>query len=133
MPRRSKQVSRAPVLEWIAAGIGLVMILFVFAVIAREAITAETTQLPAIEVQVRRILPSTNGFVVEFEAVNRSSGTAAAVEIEGRLGSESDPVETSSAVLDYVAGNAIAGGGLFFRRDPRKYPLEVRALGFQIP
>jgi len=130
MSRTTTKASRTPALEWLAAALGLAALLFVFAVIGREAILAETAQLPAIEVQARRVLPVPGGFVVEFEALNRSNGTAAAVTIEGVLG---DEVETSTATLDYVAGNASAKGGLFFTQDPRKHPVALRALGFQTP
>ena len=133
MAQARKQPPQTPALEWIAAGIGLALLLFVAVVIGRDALFAKASQLPAIEVRVVRVVPAPAGLVVEFEAENRASGTAAAVEIEGRLGSEADPVETSSATLDYVAGHADARGGLFFKQDPRNYPLELRALGFQIP
>ncbi|MDT8758200.1 hypothetical protein MZO42_05780 [Sphingomonas psychrotolerans] len=115
-------------LEWIAAGLGLLGILFVGAIVGREALLGEPDQLPALEVRAGRIEPHAAGFVVEFEVVNHASGTAAAVEVEGKLGDE-----TSTATLDYVAGNASARGGLFFRHDPRGQKLELRALGFQTP
>jgi uncharacterized protein (TIGR02588 family) len=115
-------------LEWIAAGLGLLGILFVGGIVGREALSGEPDQLPALEVRASRIVPGASGFVVEFEVVNHASGTAAAVEVEGKLGSE-----TSSATLDYVAGNASTRGGLFFRNDPRGQKLELRALGFQTP
>jgi uncharacterized protein (TIGR02588 family) len=123
-----KQPASEPLLEWIAAGLGLAVILFVAVVIGREALIAEPDQLPALTVQATRVSPSAAGFVVEFEVVNHASGTAAAVEIEGELGDE-----TSSATLDYVAGNGRAEGGLFFKNDPRGQKLELRALGFQTP
>lgn len=128
-----KQPTSTPVLEWIAAGLGLAAILFVGVVIGREALTGEADQLPSLEVHATRIVPNAAGFVVEFEVVNHASGTAAAVEIEGQLGPEASPVETSSATLDYVAGNAQTKGGLFFKHDPRAQPLALRALGFQTP
>lgn len=117
-----------PALEWITAAIGLLLVLAVFAVIAREAIGGETDQLPAVEVHATRIAPAGKGFVVEFEAVNPTSGTAAAVTIEGKLADE-----TSTATLDYVPGHGSVKGGLFFARDPRGQPLELRATGFQTP
>lgn len=133
MASGKKSSGSTPVLEWIAAGLGLVAILFVAVVIGREALSGEATQLPVLEVHAKRVLPNAAGFVVEFQVVNRASGTAAAVEIEGTLGPEASPVETSSATLDYVAGNASAEGGLFFKHDPRGAKLELRALGFQTP
>ncbi|RYD54321.1 MAG: TIGR02588 family protein [Sphingomonadales bacterium] len=128
MAKAREQVSSTPALEWTAAAIGLAMILFVGGVIGREAITAEQAQLPAIEVTALGVTSGPTGFVLEFEAKNLTSGTAAAVAIEGKAGDE-----TSTATLDYVAGNASAKGGLFFARDPRGAPVELRALGFQTP
>ena len=133
MAQARKQPPQTPALEWIAAGIGLALLLFVAVVIGRDALFAKASQLPAIEVRVVRVVPAPAGFVVEFEAENRASGTAAAVEIEGRLGSEADPVETSSATLDYVPGHSAVRGGLFFTKDPRQHAIEVRAMGFQTP
>jgi uncharacterized protein (TIGR02588 family) len=128
MASSKTQPASTPVLEWIAAGLGLLAILFVVGVIGREALIDEPTQLPALEVRATRVVSNAAGFVVEFEVVNQASGTAAAVEIEGQSGDE-----TSSATLDYVAGNASAKGGLFFKHDPRRQKLELRALGFQTP
>ncbi len=128
-----KKAASTSALEWIAAGLGLTAILFVAAVLGREALIGEAEALPALEVHARRVIPNAAGFVVEFEVVNHSGATAAAVAIEGQLGPEAAPIETSSATLDYVAGNARAKGGLFFRHDPRGEKLDLRALGFQTP
>ena len=125
---RKHAAANTPALEWLAAAIGLALIVLVAGVIGREAMTAETDQVPAIEVRMLRVLQVPTGYVVEFEAVNRSGATAAAVAIEGKAGEE-----TSTATLDYVAGHASTEGGLFFSHDPRKGPLELRALGFQTP
>lgn len=122
-----------PLLEWVASGIGLLLILGLLAVIGREALNHEAEQLPAIDVAAHRVARIPTGFVVEFEAVNRSGGTAAAVEIEGVLKAGEASVETSSAVLDYVPGHSRRTGGLFFTRDPRLHRVEVRALGYQTP
>lgn len=122
-----------PPLEWIAAGLGLLLLLFLLAVIGREAINGEAAQLPAIEVAVLGIEPAASGYVVAFEARNRRDGTAAAVTIEGVLKAGGTEIETSSATIDYVPGKGEAKGGLFFSRDPHSATLEVRALGFQTP
>lgn len=124
---KRKPVS-TPALEAIAAALGLAAILFVGGMIGREALTGEPAQLPSLEVRATRVVPNAAGYVVEFEVTNRASGTAAAVQVEGALNEE-----MSSATLDYVAGNASAKGGLFFRNDPREQKLELRALGFQTP
>jgi len=122
-----------PPLEWIAAGIGLLLLLFLLAVIGREAINGEAAELPAIEVAVLRIEPAASGYVVAFEARNQRDGTAAAVTIEGVLKAGGAEIETSSATVDYVPGKGATRGGLFFSKDPRTASLEVRALGYQTP
>jgi len=130
---RQKKRSGTPLLEWVASGIGLLLTLSMLALLLREALSGEAGQLPAIEVAIQRIAPAGSGFVVEIEAVNRSGGTAAGVEIEGQLKSGGASIETSSAVIDYVPGHSRRSGGLFFREDPRRHRIEVRALGFQTP
>lgn len=130
---QQKKRAGTPLLEWVASGIGLLLTLGMLAVIGREALSREAEQLPAIDVAIQRILPAGSGFVVEFEAVNRSGGTAAAVEIEGELKSGGTSIETSSATLDYVPGHSRRSGGLLFSEDPRRHRIEVRALGFQTP
>ena len=130
---QQKKRAGTPLLEWVASGIGLLLLLGLLAVIGREAVSREFEQLPAIDVAVRRIVPAGSGFVVEIEAINRSGGTAAAVEIEGDLKSGETSLETSSFTLDYVPGHSRRTGGLFFREDPRRHRIEVRALGFQTP
>ena len=122
-----------PPLEWIAAGIGGALLLFLIVVIGREAINGEAAELPQIEVAVTGISSAASGFVVAFEARNRTDGTAAAVAIEGVLKGGGAEIETSGATIDYVPGKGSAKGGLFFSKDPRKGAVEVRALGFQTP
>lgn len=128
-----KKRPQTPALEWIASAVGLLLVLAVVAVIGREALNGESGQYPAIEVAAVSVAPAGAGFVVGFEAVNRSGGTAAAVEIEAVLKSGGAIVETSKATLDYVPAHSRRGGGLFFRADPRLHSLELRPLGFQIP
>ena len=131
--RGRSKTRKEPLLEWIAAAIGLVVTVSMMAIIGLEALRGDATQLPAIEVRATRVVQAPTGFVVEIVAANRSGGTAAAVQIEGALTTEEGAVETSSLTLDYVPGHAERKGGLFFTRDPRRHRLEVRALGYQAP
>lgn len=124
--------SRTSTLEWLAAAIGLILLLGVLVVIGREAWWGETAQPPSIVVAMTKAAPLEDGYLVEFEARNRSSGTAAAVTVEGKLG-EGEEAETTTATLDYVAGYGRATGGLFFKNDPRHGRLALRALGYQLP
>jgi uncharacterized protein (TIGR02588 family) len=133
MARKQDKAPREPLLEWIAAGLGLVLTLGVIGVIGREAIAGETQQPPAIDVRAVSLRSMPSGFLVEVVAANRSGGTGAAVTIEGELKSGETSVETSDFTFDYVPGHAERRGGLFFKEDPRKHQLELRALGYQQP
>lgn len=133
MAKQESLQGKTPLLEWIAALTGLVLILCVVAVIGREAIREQAADPPAIGIRVGAIRPSAGGFVVAFEALNQASGTAVAVEIEGTLMSGSSLVEQSGATINYVPGDGRASGGLFFSKDPQKYRLAIRATGFQDP
>ena len=84
--RQDKQKdSGAPVLEWIAAGIGLVLTLAMLGFIGWQAWKSEGEEVPGIEIHVQRIVPAAGGWVVEIAAQNVSAATAAAVQIEGEL------------------------------------------------
>lgn len=125
--------ARTSALEWISAAIGLALLLLVAAVIGRDALAGDDARPPAITVELRRAVPSGSGFLAEFEAVNASGGTAAAVAIEGVLSVPGRQPETASATLDYVGGKARVAGGLYFQGDVRRGTLALRALGYQQP
>lgn len=133
MARAGKDEAKEPLLEWIAAGIGLVLTLGIVAVIGREAMSGEAGRPPVIEVHAESLAPMRAGYRVEVAAVNRSGATAAAVQVEGRLLAGEALIESSSLTLDYVPGHATRKGGLFFATDPRRHRLELRALGYQEP
>ena len=122
---RSK--TRPPLLEWIASAIGLLLILGVMAVIARDAFNGSADMAPEVTVTATRIRQSGTGFLLEFEARNLSPVTAAQLTIEGKLPGG----ETSTATIDYVPGRSARRGGRFFSADPRG--VELRALGYQDP
>lgn len=130
--RRSAQ-SGPPLLEWIAAAIGLLLTLAVLGALGWESLKGSDNQPPVIETGIGGITPTRAGYVVEIELRNRSSVTAAAVEVEGELTRADGTVATSATTVDYVPGDSTRNAGLFFEDDPRRHQLEVRALGFAEP
>jgi uncharacterized protein (TIGR02588 family) len=123
----AKTKAQPPLLEWIASAMGLVLILAVMGVIARDAFNGSAGLAPDIQVAATGVRQSEAGFLVEFEARNLAPITAAQVAIEGKLPGG----ETSTATIDYVPGRSVRRGGLLFSADPRG--LELRALGYQNP
>jgi uncharacterized protein (TIGR02588 family) len=130
---RQKNRGRIPALEWIAAGIGLLLTLGILGAIGWEAVRGDGDRLPAIEVEVGRIVPAAGGYAVEVELRNLSPATAAGVEVEGELTRGDGTTAISTVVVDYVPGRSTRTAGLFFREDPRAHGLKVRALGYSEP
>ncbi len=123
----AKSKQKPPLLEWIASAIGLLLILGVMAVIARDAFNGSADMAPDVSVTATRVRQTGTGYLLEFEARNLSPVTAAQLVIEGKLPGG----ETSSATIDYVPGRSARRGGLFFSAEPRG--AQLRALGYQDP
>lgn len=132
MTRKVEQ-SQTPMLEWVAAGIGLALIIALVFVIGREALRERESEPPSIEIKLGAIRQSASGYMVAFEAINRANGTAAALTVEGTMARGEKIIERSQATMDYVPGHGRAGGALLFSHDPRRYALSARATGFQDP
>jgi uncharacterized protein (TIGR02588 family) len=130
---KSGKKGDTPMLEWIAGGIGLLLILLLMFVIASQAFSGGGDAPPMIEARVGEISPAGSGYVVELLLGNRSTATAAAVEVEGELLDGERVVATSSATIDYVPGESTRGAGLYYAEDPRRYRLDIRVLGYAEP
>ncbi|MBW3572486.1 MAG: TIGR02588 family protein [Gemmatimonadetes bacterium] len=118
--------------EWVAAAVSAALVLFVLGYLLFDA-TARPQTPPAVEVSADSVAHVGGVWRVEFVARNRGHGTAAGVVVEGELKEGDRTVETSETTLDYVPGKSKRHGGLFFRRDPGPYRLELRAFGYQRP
>jgi uncharacterized protein (TIGR02588 family) len=118
--------------EWVAAAVSTLLVLGVVGYLLYDAVARPHTP-PALTVQADTVLKAGGMWLVEFRAENRGHATAAAVKVEGALMEGEETVEASEAVLDYVPGESVRRGGLFFRADPRAYRLELRAHGYQEP
>ncbi len=112
-PRRKPAPAPAPaLLEWAMGGLGLVIVLAVLAVIAAEALGGRD---PArLEARLGEVRPAGAAWLAEVEIRNLGGETAAAVEVEGRLGDQ-----TASATLDYVPAHGRRTVTLAFDADPR--------------
>lgn len=133
MSATHKKSLQAPLLEWLAAGIGLVFLIALLGVISAEALAGQSNEPPAITIKIGEVKRAGNTYVAIFEAVNASGGTATALQVEGKLVSGDIDVETSLATIDYVSAHGHAEGGLIFSQDPKGLRIVARPLGYQTP
>ena len=119
--------------EWVTAALGALLVLGVVGYLVYGAVREPARALPALTVQVDTVATHGAGYVVEFRVRNSATATAAAVVIEGTLETDTGTVETSSTTIDYVPAEAARTGGLFFTKDPRRYRLALRPLGYDRP
>lgn len=125
MPKKAAPHTRPPVLEWIMGGLGLLLTLAILAIILREGLSAGGP--PVIEPRLEAVHGGPGQWRAEVEVRNTGPATAAAVEIEGRLGDE-----TAAATLDYVPAGGRETVTLGFTADPR-VGLELHARGWTEP
>ncbi|HEX6185279.1 MAG TPA: TIGR02588 family protein [Pyrinomonadaceae bacterium] len=122
----------APPWMWGIGLLGLALVLGSIAFALYEAAAGDSSP-PDVTVRVDSILPTRNGYLVEFRAVNEGGSTAEGLTIEGELKNGAESVETSDTTIEYVPSHSERGGGLFFTSDPRRYELRLRAKGYEKP
>lgn len=129
----SATVARTPILEWIAAATGLLLLLFLLVAIGLDVVQGGSRVPPDIHIDVHTSVKAGERYLVTFDARNRGGASAAALEIEGQLTDQGRVIETSSSTIDYVSGHGTAQGGLYFEHDPSSLALRVRPMGYQAP
>lgn len=127
MARSSHKNDPIPALEWAAAAFGLLVFLALAAILFREALISGSDDVPKLTALVEAVSPTAGGHVARIVVANGSGQTAAAVQVEGRLGNE-----IATATIDYVPGHSEARGGLMFKGDPRA-GAELAVLGYELP
>lgn len=130
--REGNTKSDIPVLEWVAAALGLALTALVVGVIAWEAFDTDATP-PAMRIAVQSISPAAGGYVAEIALTNEGGQPAGQVTVEGVLAASDGAPEVSEVTFDYVPDHSTRKGGLFFRADPRGRELQLRAEGFVEP
>jgi uncharacterized protein (TIGR02588 family) len=88
---------------------------------------------PDVTIEVDSIQAAGPGYLVLFRARNIGRTTAAEVLVEGELEADTGRVETSETTIDYVPAEGEQQGGLYFRQDPRRLRLKLRAHGYREP
>lgn len=127
-----EKLKDAPLWMWGIALLGLAMVVGSIGFMLYEAVMGDMSP-PDVTVRVDLILPTRNGYLVKFRAVNEGGSTAEGVTVEGELRSGTESVETSHTVIEYVPSHSKREGGLYFTLDPEQYELRLRAKGYEKP
>jgi uncharacterized protein (TIGR02588 family) len=118
--------------QWVVGIASTLLVLVLLGFLIYEAVSG-TESPPVITVRVERVLSVPDGYMVEVGVYNEGGSTASALEIEGTLKQDTTTVETSTATIQYVPAETEREAGLFFTKDPNRYRLEVRPLGYDRP
>jgi len=125
-------IKDAPVWMWGIAGLGMVLVLGSIVFVLYQAVAGDSSP-PDVTVHVDSIVPTRNGFLVKFRAVNDGGSTAEGLTVEGELSNGSELLERSDTTIEYVPSRSEREGGLFFTSDPRQYEVRLRAKGYEKP
>jgi uncharacterized protein (TIGR02588 family) len=124
--------AETPLLEWIAAGVGLVLAAGTLIMIGLEGVRGAPSP-PVVAVEVTAIHKTPTGYLAQIRAHNGGGSPAAGVAIEGVLAVPGAEPETAEANIDFLPARSDRDGGLYFTTDPRAGALTVRAKGYTKP
>ena len=127
-----RQPGDTPILEWIIAAIGLILVAGTIGFMLYKGLTSKNTP-PNFITKIERIEAADSGYIVIFNLINTGEQTASGVNVEGELKNGGENVETSSVNFDYAPSKSEVEGGMFFKNDPQQFQLEIRAKGYTKP
>lgn len=122
----------APLVEWIAAALGALLLATALAVVLREAVTRPRAAA-RVELAVRSVSPHTGQHLVRVAVHNRGGTPVEELEVEGRLQRGDGAVELSRARVASLAARTTRHVGLLFVADPRRGRLSLRVAGYAEP
>jgi uncharacterized protein (TIGR02588 family) len=133
-PQRAplKGAPTTSVSEWIVAIASAALVLVLLGYLIYDGTRTPRTP-PDITVEVDSIQKAGSGYLVLFRARNDGRITAAEVVVEGELETDSGKIERSETTMDYVPARGEQHGGLYFRADPQRSRLRLRAHGYRDP
>ena len=121
-------LDRAPLLEWIAAAIGLVLTIGAIAFLTWDSLQPANGP-PALQVSAAAPVRTTAGYYVAVTLKNAGRSTASALEVQGELRAGETVIERGALSFDFVPEGSERTGGLYFRHDPLQAQLAVVAKG----
>jgi uncharacterized protein (TIGR02588 family) len=132
-PPAGRDEGAPPLAEWIAAAVGLLLVLACAGVLGWHAWKGEAgPPQPSLQVGAIEALPG-GGFLVRLQVRNAGSQAAADLHVSGELRSGDAAPERSQALIDHVPAGSSREAGLYFTQDPRQGSLTLRAEGYRTP
>lgn len=128
--RGGDRAAEVPLVQWIVAGVALVVVLASFGLIAYEGFGRQ--QMPAsFRVHVDSIAAGSSAYHVHVRVVNEGGSPAADVEVSAKL--EADAASPAVLRFDYLPAGSEARGVFAFRADPRTAGLQIEVQGYREP
>ena len=128
--KKKNEKKETPALEWITAGIGLILVVGAIGFMLFDAFYSKDLP-PDLIVAKEKTEQVKTGYLVTFKVKNNGDQTASTVVVEGSLNGESD--ETAQVTLDYVPPHSEREGGLYFSTKPDDSKLKLEAKGYEKP
>lgn len=128
--RGGDRAADVPLVQWIVAGVALVVVVASFALIAYEGFGRH--RMPAsIRVYVDSIAAGSSAHRVHVRVANEGGSTAADVEVSASLAADA----ASPAVLrfDYLPAGSQVTGVFLFGTDPRAAGLRLEVESYRVP
>lgn len=122
---------RIPFWAWGVAILGLILVTGSICFMVYGAI--KDSSPPDVAVLTVSVIPVRDGYLVKIRAVNRGGSAVAGLNVEGELRDDAGAVETSEATVDYVPSHSEREAGLFFKKNPKEFKLQLRAKGYEKP
>jgi uncharacterized protein (TIGR02588 family) len=130
--RRRSAANAIPPAEWFVGALGFILVVGVLGFLLQGAVR-DNNASPDVRLSVNGVVELRNGYLVRLTALNEGGRTAQGLTVEGELRSGADIVERSEAVIDFLPSRSRKRAGMFFSRDPRKFELKLRPLGYAEP
>lgn len=124
--------SRTPALEWLAAALGLALVLFIASYLGYRGLTDGEGQ-PEPVAEPLGVTQVPGGFLQIVRIHNRGRQTAAQVALLARLEGPGSDGRERRITLDYVPRGSSREAAFLFTSDPRAARLSVEVEGFAFP
>ena len=119
-----------PLLEWIIGSLGFLLVMAAVGYLLWQGLHGEQRP-PKIVLKVDAVEPVGEAFLVRVKAINQGGEPVKSLMVEGTLQASAAEPESSTLTFDNVPPDSERLGGLFFKTDPRKQEIKLRAHGYE--